>query len=76
MYMFGVLEETQAHGYLEVILFYNSNDILHSPICQFPIYYVMCVICMSNKQKNISKTKPENQKLKDNLLCYFRCSFK
>ena len=37
----------------------------------FPINYVMCVICISKKL-----TKQGNQKLKDNLLCYFKCSFK
>ena len=27
MYMFGVVEETYAHDYFEVISFYNSKDI-------------------------------------------------
>ena len=35
---------------------------------------ILCVICIS--KKNILKTKQGNQKLKDNLLCYFKCSFK
>ena len=33
MYMFGVLGETHAHDYFEVISFYNSEDKKHSPIC-------------------------------------------
>ena len=28
MYMFGVVGETRAHDYFEVISFYNSKDIL------------------------------------------------
>ena len=27
MYMFGIMGETHAHDYLEVIYFYNSKDI-------------------------------------------------
>ena len=40
----------------------------------FPIYYVICVICISKKLKYLKNEG--NQKLKDNLLCYFKCSFK
>ena len=39
------------------------------------INYVMCNLHI--KETEISqKTKQGNQKLKDNLLCYFKCSFK
>ena len=31
MYMFGVVGETHAHDYFEVISIYNSKDIWHSP---------------------------------------------
>ena len=41
----------------------------------FPLYYVICVICISKKLKYL-KNEARNQKLKDNLLCYFKCSFK
>ena len=40
------------------------------------VYHVICVICISKKLKYISKTKQGNQKVKDNLVCYFKCSFK
>ena len=30
MYMFGVVGETHAHDYFEVISFYNSKDILYN----------------------------------------------
>ena len=33
MYMFGVVGETHARDYFEVISFYNSKDIQHFPIC-------------------------------------------
>ena len=39
------------------------------------IYYVICVICISKKLK-YRKNEATNQKLKDNLLWYFKCSFK
>ena len=32
MYVFGVVGETHAHDYIEVISFYNSKYIKHSPI--------------------------------------------
>ena len=34
-YIFGVVGETHAHDYFEVISFYNSKDI-YSPICHSP----------------------------------------
>ena len=36
MYMSGVVGETHAHDYFEVISFYNIKDIEHSPICHSP----------------------------------------
>ena len=39
------------------------------------INYVICVICISKKLKYL-KNEAGNQKLKDNLLCSFKCSFK
>ena len=32
MYMFGVVGETHAHDYFEVISFYNSKDIAFSDV--------------------------------------------
>ena len=50
------------------------------------IYNILCYViarllrhmCNLHNQRNwnISKTKQGNQKLKDNLLCYSKCSFK
>ena len=40
----------------------------------FSVYYV--IYLHIKETKTISKTKQGNQKLKDNLLCYFKCSFK
>ena len=42
------------------------------------VTYVIYVICISKKhlKKKISKTKQGNKKLKDNLLLYFKYSFK
>ena len=48
LYMFGVVGETRTHDYFEVISFYNSKDIYHSPICHSP-YTTSCVICISKK---------------------------
>ena len=63
--MFGVVGKTHTHDYFEVNLFYNSKDILVAfSYMSFPLYYVICVICISKKLK----TKQGNQKLKDNLL--------
>ena len=65
MHMFGVVGETHAHHYFELISFYNSKDIT--------LY--MCNLHI--KETEISqKLSKENQKLKVNLLCYFMCSFK
>ena len=65
IYMFGVVGKTHTHDYFEVNLFYNSKDILVAfSYMSFPLYYVICVICISKKLK----TKQGNQKLKDNLL--------
>ena len=36
------------------------------------VYYVMCVICISKKLKYL-KNEARESKLKDNLLCYFKC---
>ena len=36
----------------------------------------MCWICISKKLKYLKNEAERNQKLKDNLLCYFKCSFK
>ena len=74
MYMFGVVGETHAHDYFEEISFYNSKDIIFSDMSLL-VYYVICVICISKKLKYL-KNEQRNQKLKDNLLCYFKCSFK
>ena len=40
MYMFGVVGETHAHDYFEVISFYNSKDIEHSQIQALKIYEI------------------------------------
>ena len=40
-----------------------------------PLYYVICVICITKKLKYL-KNEARNRKLTDNLLCYFKCSFK
>ena len=41
----------------------------------FPLCYVICVICISAKLKYL-KNEARESKLKDNLLFYFKCSFK
>ena len=41
----------------------------------FPVYHVISVICISKKLKYL-KNEARYQKLKDNLLCYFKRSFK
>ena len=67
MYMFGVVGETHAHDYFKVISFMKAK-----------IYNIIRYV-IDHKQKrnwNISKTKQGNQKRKDNLLCYFKCSCK
>ena len=43
MCMFGVVGETQAHDYFEVISFYNSQDITFSDMSLL-VYYVICAI--------------------------------
>ena len=48
MYMFGVVGETHAHDYFEVISFYNSKDITFSDM-PLLVYYVIRVICISKK---------------------------
>ena len=76
MYMFGVVGETRAHDYFEVISFYNNKDIYN--ILRYVIACILRHMCnLHIKETEISqKTKQGNQKLKDNLLCYFKCSFK
>ena len=36
------------------------------------VCYVICVICISKKLKYLKNEAQGNQKLKDNLLCYFK----
>ena len=79
MYMFGVVGETHVHDYFEIISFYNSKRRTYITFSDMSliINYVICVICISKKLKYcISKTKQGNQKLKDNLLCYFKLDFR
>ena len=52
IYMFGVVGETHAHDYFEVISFYNSNMSLL-------VYYVICVICISKKLKYLKNEARE-----------------
>ena len=63
MYMFGVVGETHAHDYFEVVSFYKSKDIQYN-ILRYIIPRILRHMC------NISKTKQGNQKRNDNLLCY------
>ena len=60
MYMFGVVGETHAHGYFEVISFYNSKDITFSDK-SFPVYYVICVICISKTLKYLKNEGMESK---------------
>ena len=65
MYTFGVVGETYAHDYFEVISFYNSKDIYN--ILQYVIDHKSFAY---QRNWNISKTKHGYQELKDNVLCY------
>ena len=62
MYMFGVMGETHAHDYFEVISFYNSKDI-HITFSDMSllVYYVICVICMSKKLKYLKNEARESK---------------
>ena len=46
------------HVHFEVISFYNSKDITFSDI-SLPVYYVMCVICISKKLKYLKNEARE-----------------
>ena len=59
MYMFAVVGETHAHDYFEVISFYNSKDIITFSDVSFPMYYVICVICISKKLKYLKNEARE-----------------
>ena len=56
MYIFCVVGETHAHDYFEVISFYNILRYVIPRILRH-----MCIICISKKLGNISKTKQGNQ---------------
>ena len=59
MYMFGVVGETHAHDYFEVISFYNSRDIniLRYVIASYRD--CICVICISKKLKYLKNEARE-----------------
>ena len=61
MYMFGVVGETHAHVYFEVISFYNSKDsyITFSDMSLL-VYYVMCNLHM--KETKISQKRSKGIK--------------
>ena len=60
MYMFGVVGETHAHDYFEVISFYNSKDIKFSDTSLL-VYYVTCVISLSKKLKYLKNEARESK---------------
>ena len=58
MYMFGVVGETHAHGYFEVISFYNSKDIITFSDMPFPMYYViMCNLHIKETEISQKRSK-------------------
>ena len=57
MYMFGVVGETHAHDYFEVISFYNSKDIQHSPICHLCNLHIKETEISQKRSKGIKNCK-------------------
>ena len=61
MYMFGVVGETHAHDYFEVISFYNSIYSITFSDMSLLVYYVICVICISKKLKYLKNKARESK---------------
>ena len=60
MYMFGVVGETHAHDYFEVISFYNSKDI-YITFSDMSLRHGICVICISKKLKYLKNEARESK---------------
>ena len=66
MYMFGIMGETHAHDYFEVISFCNRKDITFSDM-SFPMYYIRHMYSLHIKETEICQKRSKgNKKLKDN----------
>ena len=61
MYMFGVVGETHARDYFEMISFYNSKDIATFSDMSLLVYYVICAICISKKLKYLKNEARESK---------------
>ena len=59
MYMFGVVGETHAHDYYEVRFCFIRAKIHNILRYVIPVYYVICVICISKKLKYLKNEARE-----------------
>ena len=62
LYMFGVVGETHAYDYFEVILFYNSKDIIYN-ILRYVIPLILRHMCnLHGKETEISQKRSKGIK--------------
>ena len=72
LYIFAIIKRNHFEVIMRVrFIIANIFNIL-----RYAIPLMLRHMCNLHISQNISKTKQGNQKLKDNLLCYFKCSFK